>query len=184
MRAFLPGLLWLAYALNPAHAIDPGIAQGSLELGATTISLTHAYAELHAKKDLRIVLADREAPQSAVSGIDPLPATQLAREGKLRGLLVRLDPADPKRALVTVLDAPADTAHSLATGKARGRANVVRGLRIANNRVSGALESRDSRTDERALPKIGYSVKFSAPLFTGPVVSADSAAKKAKHSPQ
>ena len=106
------------HAPDAAHAIDAGVAKGALNVGGATIPLTHAYAQLHDNaekllerpRELRILLADREAPQSALNGIAFLPVVHMAREGKLRGLLIQLDPAKPDEAAVTVLHAPADAA--------------------------------------------------------------------------
>lgn len=163
-------------AFIPVYAIDPGVAQGSLQVSGSTISFTHAYALLHnnaeKKRDrpqeLRILLVDREVPQSTLSGTASVPATHMAREGRLQGLLIQLDPDNRKQAMITLLHAPADPAQSLATQRVSGSRDVIRNLTIANNRVSGEVTSSDSDAGASALPKVGYRVKFSAPLFKEP----------------
>src|SRR5512135_2349275 len=109
-------LLWLSLLLfaslpQDVFAIDPGRVQGSFQVNDKAIALTQAYAHLHDNaeglldhpKELRILLVDREVPQEALAGISLLPLEQMAREGRVQGLLLRLDPIYHKRLFVTLL---------------------------------------------------------------------------------
>ena len=154
MRSSALALLLLLIASQPALAIDPGLARGDLLIGESRIALTHAYAQLH-DAELRVVVADREIPQSALAGRVPLPVEALGKEGAVRGLLVRVDPRNRTRASVTLLDARAQPPVPT------GAPDVVRTLGFANNRALGVLEGR-------VPPGVEYRVEFSAPLFHEP----------------
>lgn len=189
MKTFLLILSSFAsfFALSPALAIDPGVVQGSLQVGGSMIKLTHAYAHLHDNaeklldrpRELRILLADREAPQSTLVGIAFLSAKETAHDGKLRGLLIQMDPDDRRQAVITLLYPPTDRAHSVTTISLGGSADVVRNLSMANNRVGGEIES-----GPRDASKVEYRAKFSAPLFNEPAITADLNGKAAHDSPQ
>ena len=150
MKTFLPviSLLVTLFAPIPALAIDPGTAEGSLLTNATTYKLAHAYA-YQDPKELRIVLVDRELPKTVPNNLGFLSVAQVAREDKVRGLAIQMNPNDRRQTVVTVL-------HPTVVNRSSG---VVQNFVIANNRVSGELESR--------APDAVYRVKFSAPLFTG-----------------
>lgn len=186
-------IAFLAMPIGTARAIDPGTAQGVLRAGADHIALTHSFALLHdnAEKllerpvELRIVLADRDVPQDSLTGIAFLRVSEMAREGQVRGLLLQLDPDQRRLIVVTVLNRPADPRQSLVaqTLGATGQ-EVMKNLAIANNRVSGEIEHADSRPGTPDLPQISYAVRFSAPLFHEPRVTADLQGKAAQDSPQ
>lgn len=194
MRSFLLLPAFFMMPLHAALAIDPGTVQGSLHVGGAAIPLQHAAVHLHDNaeklldrpKELRILLADREVPQDALAGIAFLPVTQMAKEGKVRGLLLQLDPDNGRQVVVTLLHAPAVPRQSLATQtlNATGQ-EVVKKLAIANNRVSGEIEHKDTRAAGSAdLPKMDYALRFSAPLFSEPPITADLKGKAAQASPQ
>jgi hypothetical protein len=190
-------LLWLWLCTTPlpyALAIDPGTAQGSLQVNQETIALTHSYAQRHDNaeglldrpKELRIVITDREISQDTLRGIVFLPIEQMAREGRVRGLMVRLDPNDHHNLLVTLLFPPSTPGASLVnqTLSTSGQKAPI-DLRISDNRVTGEIRHGDDResgfTD---LPRLTYAVKFSAPLFHELPVTADLKGKAAQTSPQ
>src|SRR5262245_28668801 len=115
----LPVLLLAPF--HAALAIDPGTVRGTLQVGAAAIPLKFAAAHLHDNaeklldrpREMRVVLADREVPQEALAGVAFPPVMQLAREGKVKGVLLRFDPGNRKHLLVTVLAAPANPQESL-----------------------------------------------------------------------
>lgn len=194
MRSFL---LLLSFFLMPIHAalaIDPGTAKGSLQVGGTNVPLKYSFAHLHdnaeklldSPKELRIVLADREIPQEALAGIAFPPVMQMARDGKVRGLMLRLDPDNRKQVVVTVLYAPKDPQLSLMTQTIGGGSqDALKKLSIGNNRVIGEIEYRDSRSDGSAdIPKLDYAIQFSAPVFNELPVTADLKGKEAYDSSQ
>lgn len=176
-------------------AIDPGRVQGSLQVNDKAIVLTQAYAHLHDNaeglldrpKELRLLLVDREVPQEALAGIAFLPVEQMAREGRVQGLLLRLDPNDHQRLLVTLLYPPAEPGQTLMTQtvSSTGRKPPIE-LKIGSfNRVGGAVEHHEERQSEtRGMPRLNYSLRFSAPLFHEIPVTAVLVGQAAQNSPQ
>lgn len=156
-------------AFAPAHAIDPGVAKGQLAVDGRTILLTHAYAHQHDNeeglldaRELRILLADREVPQSLLAGIATADLYELARKGAVQGVLLTADPATPAsgtRGLLLMREP--DPAKSLTSFSMSGGDGGFGKLQIANNRVQGEAhhESRSTR------PAMAYAATFSAPLF-------------------
>jgi hypothetical protein len=150
----------------PAAAIDPGTARGEVRIGGERVPLKHAYAHLHVSdqrsgipKPLRIVIAERELPQSALAGAGELPVVRMAAEGKVRGLLVQVDPNDRGSAAITLLYGPADRVPPRTTP---GAGHALRKLSIAHNRVQGEVEIIGSGP---AAPRAASRIAFSAPLF-------------------
>ena len=183
----------LLSTIPAAFALDPGIAKGSLKVTGNDVPLKYAYAHLHDNaeklldrpRELRIVLADREIPQEALAGLGLLPVMQIAREGKVRGLLLRLDPANSKQIVVTLLQAPSDPQMSLVTQTIGGSRDVMKKLDVGGNRVIGEIEYRDPRTGGSSdMPTLDYAIQFSAPLFNELLVTADLSGKAAQDSPQ
>ena len=186
-------LLMLLSSFNTAQAIDPGKAQGSLQINGTTIQITHAYVQLHdnaeglldLSRELRILLVDRGVPQDSLNGIVFLPVTEMARLGKVQGILIRLDPGRPNTAYVTLLYPPKDRGASLMTLTIGGTGNALKRLSIGGNRAAGEAEHRDDQGPRPGeLPAMNYAVLFDAPLFNEPSVTADIRGKAAQNSPQ
>lgn len=88
---FVLGALFALFAA-PAFAIDPGLAQGAVQAGETTIKLTHAYAYYDRPKELRVVVADREVRGNVLPVLTFLHVAELARARKLLGLSIQIDP--------------------------------------------------------------------------------------------
>lgn len=164
----ITSLVFLLLALVPAAgAIDPGRVSGFVQSGARRIALNEAYAQLHRhpaaeprhRPELRILLADREVPQASLAGDDPLPLLELAHDGALRGVLLRLDPDDPDTLTLTLLlPSESSDAAILALGSPGRQARILRDLRLGPQRVSGSIEC----------PREGdlqCSARFSAPVF-------------------
>jgi len=187
-------LSFLLLTVPAAFALDPGTAKGSLKVGGKDVPLKSSIAYLHDNadgmldrpKELRIVLSDREIPQDALSGIGIPPVMQMAREGKVRGLLLRLDPGNLKQILVTLLDKPADPQMSLMTQTISDSSrDAFKKLSVANNRAIGEIERRDSRSSSSAdMPTVDFAIQFNAPVFAEPAVTADLKGKEAQDSPQ
>jgi hypothetical protein len=180
--------------LHSVYAIDEGTAKGTLAVNDETIILSHAYAHLHDNaeglldrpKELRIVLSDREIPHESLRGIVFLPVEDMARENRVRGLIMRLDPSDPDKVVVTLLRAPPTPGHSLMTLtlSVTGQ-NLFKKLIMSKVRVDGDVEHFEKRGGgEMGLPKLSYSAVFSAPLFKELPVTADIRGKAAQNSPQ
>ncbi|MBI1734366.1 MAG: hypothetical protein HYR51_04260 [Candidatus Rokubacteria bacterium] len=169
MKAWLLAASLLLAPWPAAFAIDVGTVQGSLQVDGVTVALTHAFAHLHDNaerllhrpRELRILLADREVPRDALGGI-ALPALmRMAREGRVRGLLLRLDADQPTREVLTPLRPPVDPDQPV----------VVRKISVAHNRVTGEIE-------------YGDRLRFSAPLFSERRVTEDLRGEAARQSVQ
>lgn len=196
MRSYLMLLLCciLLMPAFPAFAIDPGTAKGTVMVNGKQIVLKHAYAQLHDNaeglldfpKELRIVLADRDIPQESLRGIAFLPVTQLAREGKVRGILIRLNPADRKRMHVTLLQQPETAGMSLMTLTLNDTSkDLIKNFNLGGNRVSGAVEHADNgASDPGEIQRLSYEATYSAPLFHELPVTADLKGVAAQKSPQ
>jgi hypothetical protein len=194
MKLFLLFLLFSAVLLQPALALDPGAAEGSLQVNEETISLSRAYSHLHdnsegllhSPKELRILLVDREVSQEALEGIAFLPVEEMAKEGRIRGLMLQLDPGKQNHVLLTLLYPPASPEQSLTTQTIESTPEkVLKELKITGERISGEIAHHDvGKPQFEDMPKISYTVRFSAPLFHEPPVTADLKGKAAQDSPQ
>lgn len=196
MRSLLQ-LLALLVLLGPhphSHALDPGTARGSLTVDGKVIAISSSHAHLHDNaeglldrpKELRILLADREVPESALAGLAFLPVTEMAKEGKVRGLLLELDPARPNSAAITLLYPPAAPGLSLPvqTISTTGP-TAFKKLDIGKLRVTGEIEARDEgRSTPGDMPSFSYSIRFSTPLFHELAVTADLKGEAARNSIQ
>lgn len=192
MRQLLILLSLLSVACGQVFAIDPGTVQGSLKVNGNSVELRHAYAHLHDNaegvlehKELRILVADKEVPASALAGLVFLPVQEMARQGQVRGLLIRLAPNNPNEVMVTILFPP-DPGESLTnqTLGASGGARVFKDWQLNKQRVLGAIERGDEGASSSDMPKIEYSLRFSAPVFSEPAITADLKGKAAQSSPQ
>jgi hypothetical protein len=194
MKLSWPLLLLFAILPQYVFAIDPGMVQGSFQVNDKAIALTQAYAHLHDNaeglldrpKELRILLVDGEVPQEALAGIVPLAVEEMARGGRLQGLLFKLDPNDDKRLMVTLLYPPAEPGQTLMTQtiSTTGRKPPME-LKMNPQRVGGVIEYHDEGQCEiGGMPKMAYSLRFSAPLFHEMPVTAVLVGQAAQNSPQ
>jgi hypothetical protein len=194
MKLLWPLLLLCVSLPQGVLAIDPGRVQGSLQVNGKAITLTQAYAHLHDNaeglldrpQELRLLLVDGEVPQEALAGIALLPVEQMAREGKVQGLLLKLDPNDQKRLVVALLYSLAEPEQTLMTQTINtiGQKPPIK-LKISHQRVSGAVEHYDEHQSETGgMPKLAYSLRFSAPLFHEMPVTAMLVGQAAQNSPQ
>lgn len=192
-------VLWIFLALfasfvPSAYAIDEGTAQGMLAINDEKIAISHSYAHFHDNaeglldrpKELRIALSDREIPVESLRGIAFLPVEEMARDNRVRGLLMKLDPGDQNKVAVTLLTQPSKPGLPLVTLtlSVTGQ-RLFKKLFLSDVRVTGEVEHTDTQEGERQeLPKITYAVKFSAPLFKELPVTANFRGKAAYNSPQ
>jgi len=151
----------------PAAAIDPGVASGRYSDDGVELSVSHAIALrqdndeglLTDGPEMRVVVSDVEVLPEALHGVAFLPVETMAREGKVRGLLFRFDPADRKALRVTILAKPADPATSFATVTMTDSEGVWRKLLASDTRVLGTLDRET------------LAVDFSAPVFNDRVTA-------------
>ena len=171
----------------PALALEPASARGTVAVGSERIAITHAVAVqrdnaeglLDAPNELRIALTDRELAPEQLWGIAFLPVTTLASDGKVRGVLIRVDPANRNRALLTMLTKPRQPGESLANITLESSAGALPALKVADGRVSGSIERAPSGE-----PPTSISVTFSAPVLHEPKVSEDLRGAAVQGSPQ
>jgi hypothetical protein len=158
----------LALAASSASAIDPGTAAGHYEADGLKLVFRHAIALsqdnteglLDGGPQMRVVLSDAEAPVSALYGLVFPRAMTLAREEKLRGVMLEFSPAAPTAMHVTVLAKPSDPGASLTNISLANTSGVFKRLDVSATRVAGDYV----RGEESSL-----SFSFSAPVFTDPV---------------
>ena len=158
-----------ALAARPAFALDPGVASGGYkgEEGDIAVSQAVALAIDNAEgvgdfaAGLRVVLSDIEVPPSALTGLVFPPIRGLARDGKVRGLLLEFDPADRTKLFATVLAKP-EPGYSLGTTTLSSTEGLWTRLDASPTRVSGEIKPDASE-------HLRFS--FSAPVFTNAVVA-------------
>ena len=167
MLAIASLVFFLLSVMPTAAAIDPGRVTGYVQIDGERIELREAFAHLHRNPagelpftpELRVVLADREIPQESLAGLEALPVLELARTGRVRGLLIRLDPDDPGTLLITLLAPPRTSGDPLVTRRHTGtRAEVIRQLQLSPQRVAGDIVCPPT-------PDLQCSAHFSAPVF-------------------
>ena len=193
MKLFLC-LLLAPFFVMTHQAIDPGVARGSLRVNEKNITLRHAYAHLHDNAEglleetekFRVLFTDREVPPNALDGIAFLPVMDLARQGQVQGLLFEMDSDDPNNVVMTLLLPPSGQGRFLVrqTINVTGE-DLFKDWKLTDQRVAGAIERRGEREPGLAdFPAISYSVRFDAPIFNEPKITADLKGRAALDSPQ
>jgi len=195
MKSFLFLLLAPFFVMTyPESVIDPGVARGSLQVDGKTITLRHAYAHLHDNAEglieqtekFRVLFTDREVPSNALDGIGFLPVMELARQGQAQGVLFEMAPDNPNNVVMTLLVPPSKPGRLLIrqTINVDGE-DLFKEWSLKDHRVVGAIERKGEREPGLVdFPAISYSVKFDAPIFNEPQVSADLKGRAALDSPQ
>jgi hypothetical protein len=188
----LPFLL-IVSSSSGAFGIDPGTAKGTMRVGDDTITLTHAYALVHdnaegvldGPRHMRILAVDREMKPDVLHGLVFLPVMTLAREGKVRGLLLTFRPDDLTQVQVTMLYPPAGPMAMLISQSRMDTGGVVKNFKLGDQRVVGAIEETAARPSPMSdAPPITYAATFSAPIFNEPKVTEDLKGPAATNSPQ
>jgi hypothetical protein len=197
MRLLLLAAMLLSAVAFPAVAAEPGTVQGTFQLRGKTVPVKYVYAQLRDNAEglmdtptqLRLLFTDREVPASALSGIVFLPVEDLAKEGRVEGLLVTLDPKHPETIHTTLLSRPAKEGSGLINGTQSGNVDKpFKSLNLTPDRVTGRLEYKDPGSDDPDFadvrPPIAYTLQFSAPVAKEQAVTADLKGKAALDSPQ
>jgi len=189
-----PFFIGMIHSIGPATTIDPGKAEGTLQVNEKNITLRHAYAHLHDNAEglleetekLRVLVTDREVSPNELAGIAFLPVMELAKQGRVQGLLFEMAPDDPNNVVMTLLTPPSKPGQFLI----RETINVTdqdlfKDWSLTSQRVVGAIERRGAREPNLSdFPEVSYSIRFSAPVFNEPPVTADLKGKAAHDSPQ
>jgi hypothetical protein len=199
MKSFL--FLLLAPFLVMAHpesssnpGIDPGVASGSLRVNEKNITLRHAYAHLHDNAEglldktekFRVLFTDREVPSNALDGIAFVPVMELAKQGRVQGVMFEMAPDDPNNVVMTLLLPPSGPGRLLIRQMISvDGEDLFTEWAMKDHRVVGAIERRGEREPGLSdFPAISYSVKFDAPIFNEPEISSDLKGRAALDSPQ
>jgi hypothetical protein len=151
----------------PAFALDPGAASGFYRKDGLGLKFSHATVLLQDDvegvldhpKQLRVVLSDGEVPVEALCGLMFPPVRAMAREGKVRGLMLEFDPADRQAFQGTVLSPPEPGA-SLASLSFSNSEGLWAKLDVGATRASGELKPDDDGE---------LAASFDAPVFTDDV---------------
>jgi hypothetical protein len=193
MKKILSAVAFFMFLASTAHAIDAGTASGSLTIGKEKVKLTHCFAHDYRDQfgmgdppELRILLADREVPQSLLAGYDgPMKLDALAREGKLRGVLIKLDSRKPTAGMSgTILMPPADSRASMLFFTSSGN-EEMKDFRMGDNRVAGKAEyASEEKGAFKDIRPFKFSAAFSAPLFHDEPFAQKLAGPAAAKSPQ
>src|SRR5262245_12832130 len=199
MRHFLflflaPFCIGMIPSFGPAPAIDPGKAEGSLKVNEKTITLRYAYAHLHDNAEgllepserLRVLVTDREISPNELAGIAFLPVMELAKQGRTQGLMFEMAPDDPNSVVMTLLIPPSKPGQFLIRESINvSGQELFNDWSLTGQRVVGAIERSGAREPNLSdYPAVSYSVRFSAPVFNEPKVTADLKGKAALDSPQ
>lgn len=158
---------FIAFAATPAFAIDAGTASGRYKDDEVDVAFSHAIALeldnteglLDTPREMRVLLSDRELPVAVLYGQSFPPVWTMAQEGKVRGLLLKFDPADRTSVVVTVLAKP-EPGYSLGTLSMSNSEGLWARLDAGPTRVTGEFKADASEK---------VQLRFSAPVFTNPV---------------
>src|SRR5215471_728601 len=130
-------------------AVNPGVVHGSLRVNEKNIALRHAYAHLHDNAEglldgterFRVLFTDREVPPDALDGIAFLPVMELAKQGRVQGLMFEMAPDDPDHVVMTLLVPPSGQGRFLIrqTINVAGE-DLFKERSLTDQRVVGAVE--------------------------------------------
>jgi hypothetical protein len=173
-----------------AGAIQPGKVTGTFTVEKDVVTLKYAYAHLHDNaegwlkaKEMRILLTDREVPQELLAGLDCFPGlSKLNKQGKLRGVLFRFDPAKTNAVEIDILY-PTEKKW-LTTALDWGNTSPIKGLKISEKSVRGSFTEHMDYDDFLDWPERDFNMNFSAPLTKEPAITANLSGDKALKSPQ
>ncbi len=191
-NSLLSGFAFLLIA-GGAFGEAAGEAKGILEINGAKVTINHVYAMQHNNEEgfldsaeLRILLCDREVDPAPLGELILAELDSMARQKKIRGLILKLDPAkEPREVYGTVLEAPASEQTSLPFFTQSGDGTSIKKLEIKDGVVSGELEetpSEDNFFEDMA--KYGYKISFSAPIRANAPVTAHLKGEEAAKSPQ
>lgn len=168
--------------------------KGTLEINGATVPIKYAYILQHNDEEgflvdgpeLRILLSDREVDPALLGDLVLSRLDAMAREKKIRGLILKLDPKkEPRGVHGTVLEAPASAQTSLPFFSQSGDSTCIKKLDIKDGKVSGVVEDKPSEDSAFPdTPKYGYNITFTAPIRANDAVTARPKGEEALKSPQ
>ena len=151
-------------------------------------ALLHDNAEglLDMRRELRILITDREVPTDALEGLAMLPVLQMARDGKVQGLLIKLDPDDTGVVYVTLLHKPVEPQVSLMTQTlSSSNKDLIRNFKVTGGFVAGSMErNEDGNSFFADMPTMGLAIDFNIPLDDIPAITSNMKGSEARKSVQ
>ncbi len=183
-KLVLWSLIPMTLGIVPAgEAADAGSAKGSLKVRGNTVAITHVYAlrydndeGLLQGPEVRVLLADREVSPALLSDwlLDRLE--KLARQGQIRGVLLKLNPSKPGSQQGTLLY-PSDDPQQTSTRFFTMVGGDAEKLKIERDDVVGEARNVGNKEYE-------YAVSIRAPIRPDEPVTARLKGKAALESPQ
>ncbi len=167
--------------------------KGNLEINGTQVPIKFAYALQHNDEEgfldgpeLRILLSDREVDPGLLSDLVMSRLDTLAREKKIRGLILKFDPKkEPRELHGTLLEAPSSPQASLPFFTQSGDSTSLKKFEIKDGKASGVLEEKPSEENFFPdTPKYGYQITFTAPIRQADAITAHLKGEEAAKSPQ
>lgn len=168
-RALAFGIAALALAFAPpALALDPGTASGHYREEGVKLGFTHAIALaqddaeglLDHGPQLRVLLSQEDVPIAALYGVAFPPVRQMARAGKVHGVLLEFSPKDKTALYVTVLSPPTEPGAMVPMLSLSKTGGVWKKLDVSDTRAAGDYDGGGE-------PDLAFT--FSAPVFNDPV---------------
>ncbi|MDR2856429.1 MAG: hypothetical protein LBV50_01095, partial [Novosphingobium sp.] len=113
-------------------------------------------------EEMRVLLSAEAVPVSVLANVSLQPVRDMARAGRLHGLLLTFDPTDPTKAEAAVLAPPeGDYGEIRAELSLTHGDGILRRLEVAGGRVTGELQP-----DETPGGYFNLTARFSAPVST------------------
>jgi hypothetical protein len=171
----------------------PNQAEGTLRAGDITIKLSHVRAHLHdnaeglmdRKKELRILLTDREVPASSLYGVAFQPIWHMAMRGEVQGILLELDPTKPNEVHSVLLMKPKQKGASLmTTSLSVTGSEIFKGWKYTGSHVSGSVDRQKEAVPGGEMPSLSYTASFDSDILPEPKVTQDLKGAQAVASPQ
>jgi hypothetical protein len=176
LAAAVGGALWISGAI----AQDATRVDATLRINGETVKLTKALAIQNGNEEgledgprLRIFLSDGNIPLAAAGAAGLLRAKAYARDARINGVVILVDPAGRSRdAVVSLLNGPGLEPGSFASMTRNG---ALSALKVTPARVSGSVAVADD--------PVSLNAKLDVPITADPV-TADLKGKAALGSPQ
>lgn len=176
--------------------VKPGPVTGTLKVDGKTTPIKYVYAlqydaleEILDKPELRIILTDKEVlcdpPSPPHYVFDTFgPVNTLAREGKVYGIQLELDPRDPLKGFSgRLLYPPKEEGQTLASFSYSGTKPAFKKLKITADRAEGEVAYVFEAVGED-VPGFEFNVSFDAPILSEEKAAEKLEGPKALSSPQ
>jgi len=184
----------IALSIFTQAADGSSAVSGSLQIGSDEIILTHVRAHLFdnaegtssRKKELRILVTDRQVPANSLYGTAFTPIWQMAMRGEVKGLLLECDPANSNEVTSVLLMKPTQPGMSLATiSYSATGGSIFSDWKLTRGRVAGSFDrTREPIAGSDDSSRTAFKFKFDVSIDPGPPVTQDLKGSAALASPQ